>query len=69
MGALARVPLHRDVRPALERLRAAGLPAFALTNGSAAFVRGILDSAGVTDALVDMASVDAVGHGKLRPEP
>jgi len=69
VDAFGRVPVHPDVSPALHRLQAAGVPAFALTNGSAPLTRRILDAAGVVDAFADVLSVDAVRHWKPRPEP
>lgn len=67
--AWGRLSVHRDVLPALERLRAAGIPAFALTNGSVAPTRQILAAAGVVDLFTGILSVDDVGHWKPRPEP
>lgn len=69
VDAFGRLPLHPDVEPALERLRSAGVPAFALTNGSARPARRILEAAGVVDLFADVLSVDEVGHWKPRPEP
>ncbi|MDA8046168.1 MAG: haloacid dehalogenase type II [Actinomycetota bacterium] len=69
LDALRRVPVHPDVMPALERLHDAGVPAYALTNGSAPLARDVLDAAGVTPWLTDVLSVDATGHWKPRPEP
>ncbi len=67
--AFGRLPLYPDVAPALDRLRAAEVPAYALTNGSADLARTILKSAGVLDAFVEVLSVDEVNHWKPRPEP
>ncbi|MDA8044230.1 MAG: haloacid dehalogenase type II [Actinomycetota bacterium] len=67
--AMGAVPVHPDVVPALDALASAGVAAYALTNGAAAFARRILDSAGVADRLVDILSVDTVRHWKPRPEP
>jgi len=69
VDALGAAPLHPDVAPALELLHGSGVPAFVLTNGSAPLARRILGAAGVTHLLVDVLSVDAVGHAKPRPEP
>ena len=69
MDAMRRVPLHPDVPPALDRLASAGVPAYALTNGAAAFARSLLEAGGVVDSLAEVLSVDAVGHWKPRPEP
>ena len=68
-GAWGRLPVHRDVLPALERLRSAGIPAFALTNGSVGPTRQILAAAGVVELFTGILSVDDVGHWKPRPEP
>lgn len=67
--AFGGVPIHPDVTPALDRLRVAEVPAYALTNGSAGLARTLLKSAGVLDAFVDVVSVDEVNHWKPRPEP
>jgi 2-haloacid dehalogenase len=69
VDAFGRVPVHPDVAPALDRLRSAGVPAFALTNGSAPLARRILGAAGVVDLFANVLSVDVVGHWKPRPEP
>ncbi len=66
---MGRVPLHPDVAPALDLLSNARVPAYALTNGSAAFAGRLLEAGGVRDRLADVLSVDAVGHWKPRPEP
>lgn len=67
--AFSRVPCHPDVAPALARLRAAGIPALALTNGNESTARRILGGARVADDFAAILSVDAVGHWKPRPEP
>jgi 2-haloacid dehalogenase len=69
VDAFGRVPVHPDVAPALDRLQSAGVPAFALTNGSAPLARRILGAAGVVNGFADVLSVDVVGHWKPRPEP
>lgn len=69
MAAMGGVPLHPDVGPALDRLLAAGVPAYALTNGGAAFAGKLLEAGGVADRLAGVLSVEAVGHWKPRPEP
>ncbi len=67
--ALRRCPLHADVAPSLARLGAAGVPAFALTNGSAQLARGALSGAGLLGSFAGVLSVTEVGHWKPRPEP
>lgn len=69
MAAMGRVPLRPDVAPALDRLAAAEVPAYALTNGGAAFAGRLLGAGGVSDRLAGVLSVEAVGHWKPRPEP
>lgn len=69
LDAFGRVLVHPDVSPALDRLKSAGVAAFALTNGGAPLARRILDAAGVVDLFTDVLSVDVVGHWKPRPEP
>ncbi len=69
LEAMGRVPLHPDVPPALDRLAGAGVPAYALTNGGAAFAGALLSAGGVVDRLSGILSVEAVGHWKPRPEP
>ncbi|NNN00731.1 MAG: haloacid dehalogenase type II [Acidimicrobiaceae bacterium] len=66
LAAFARVPIYPDVPSSLDRLHAAGVRAFALTNGSAALARQILAAGGVLDSFVDVLSVDEVGHWKPR---
>jgi 2-haloacid dehalogenase len=69
LDAMGRVPLHPDVSPALEHLAAAGVPAYALTNGGADYARSLLQAGGVADRLAGVLSVESVGHWKPRPEP
>ncbi|NNN10184.1 MAG: haloacid dehalogenase type II [Acidimicrobiaceae bacterium] len=68
LAAFAKVPLHPDVSPSLDKLHAAGVRAFALTNGSAAPARQILEAGGVLDSFAEVLSVDDVGHWKPRSE-
>jgi 2-haloacid dehalogenase len=62
MGSL---PPHPDVRPALERLRGAGLRLAALTNSTVEVGEAQLASAGLRDLLEAVLSADAVG--RLKP--
>lgn len=60
---------YGDVRPALERLRDAGVTAVTLTNGSAGTTRTMLESNGL-DGLVDRCfDVEMAGRWKPAPEP
>lgn len=67
--AFRRVPVRPDAQLALDRLRVAGVPAYALTNGSEGLARAIFERAGVLESFTDVLSVDAFGHWKPRPEP
>ena len=67
-GLVRTLPLHDDVRPALERLRAAGLRVAALTNSTAETVEAQLAHAGVRDRFERLLSVDAVRRYKPAPE-
>ncbi len=69
LAGFGQLPLHPDVIPALELLREAQVPAFALTNGAAAPAARILGRAGARSLFADVISVDVVGHWKPRPEP
>lgn len=50
LGAFARLDPHPDASSALERVRAAGLAAAALTNGSVTLTQGLLERAGFEGA-------------------
>lgn len=65
-GSLA---VHADVAPALERLQAAGMPAVALTNGTAGVVRAALQRAGLTHLVADCWDVGEVGRWKPSAAP
>lgn len=69
LETFAKLPAHKDVMPAFKRLRAAGVPAIALTNGNANVTRGLLERANLSDLLDMVLSVDDVAHWKPRPEP
>ncbi len=69
LAAFSRLNPHPDARPALERLRRAGVPVVALTNGAAATTAALLARAGL-DALVPrVISVDEVRAWKPAPAP
>lgn len=69
LTAFAELSPHRDVAPALELLEEAGVPALALTNGSAATTAGLIEAAGLSSLVDRVLSVEAVGHWKPRAEP
>lgn len=69
LGAFRELDPHPDVRPALHALRAAGVPAVTLSNGSAELVEGLLARAGLAGLVDRCLSVDAVRRWKPAPEP
>src|SRR5262245_58151376 len=60
LGGMRSLPPHPDVRPALERLRAAGLRLATLTNSTAEVAEAQLAHAGLTDLFELRLSADAV---------
>lgn len=69
LGAFARLDPHPDARPALERVRAAGLAAAALTNGSATLTAGLLERAGFEELVERVVSIDEAQAWKPAPAP
>ena len=63
-AAMRTLPLHPDVRPSLERLKAAGLTLATLTNSGEQAARQHLEHNGVTDLFDAVLSVDAVERYK-----
>ncbi len=59
------LPAHADVRPNLERLRAAGLRLASLTNSTLAVAEAQLTNAGIRDLFTDVLSADTVQ--RLKP--
>jgi 2-haloacid dehalogenase len=68
LGGMRRLPPHPDVRPALERLRAAGLRLATLTNSTADVAEAQLAHAGLSELFDLRLSVDAVRRLKPAPE-
>lgn len=62
------LPAHADVRPAMKRLRSAGVRIITLTNGSAGNTEHLLSHAGVSDLVERTISIDEVGHWKPHRE-
>jgi 2-haloacid dehalogenase len=60
---------HPDVRAGLLRLRDAGIPAVALTNGSAELTHAFLDRGGLRELVDGVHDVSEVGRWKPAPEP
>lgn len=69
LAGVRELPAHPDVRPGLERLRAAGLTCAALTNSPLATAREQLAFAGLSDLLEPVLSADDVQRLKPAPEP
>ena len=68
LNGLRALPPHRDVRPALDRLRGAGLRLAALTNSATDAAEAQLAHAGLTDYFEQVLSVDRVRRLKPAPE-
>jgi 2-haloacid dehalogenase len=66
--AVLSLPVHADVRGALDRLRAAGFRMVTLTNSAPAAVAQQLEAAGVRTYFERLFSVDAVRRFKPAPE-
>ncbi|WP_353254161.1 haloacid dehalogenase type II [Salinisphaera sp. PC39] len=64
LAGFSRLDAHADVAPALAMLRANGVYAMAVTNGSAAVTHTLLGRAGLEDMLERVVSIDEVGHWK-----
>ncbi len=69
LSGLGELALHDDVRPALERLHAAGIRIVTLTNGSVATTTRLLERGGVIELVEHCLSVDDVGRWKPAPDP
>jgi 2-haloacid dehalogenase len=69
LAAFSRLDAHPDARPALARVRAAGLPVATLTNGSAAVTQELLDRSGLADLVDRVISVDEAQAWKPAPAP
>jgi 2-haloacid dehalogenase len=64
MGAFAELPAHPDVRPAFERVRAAGVRLVTLSNGGAQGTKNLLARAGLLDYVERVVSIDEVQRWK-----
>ena len=63
------LPAHRDVRPALERLRGDGARLATLTNSTLEVAEAQLEFAGIRDLFEASLSADSVQRLKPAPEP
>lgn len=66
---LGRLPAYPDARPALERLREAGVRTATLTNGGAEHTEGLLESAGLRELVDEVVTVAEVAAYKPHPAP
>jgi 2-haloacid dehalogenase len=66
---MASLPAHPDVRPGLERLRAAGVRLATLTNSTAEVGEAQLGAANLRDLFEAALSADDAGRLKPAPEP
>jgi 2-haloacid dehalogenase len=64
VAGLSELPLHDDVRPALERLNQNGLRVMTLTNGSRSTTIALLERAGLAELVEENLSVEEVGRWK-----
>src|SRR2546428_3144802 len=68
LAGFAELPPHRDVAPALERMKGAGLRIIALTNGGAENTLKLLDRAHLTSFVEKVISIDEVRRWKPNRE-
>lgn len=64
LAGFGEVTPHPDVAPGLRRLQEAGVPAVALTNGSAEITRAFLDRSGLADLVAQVHDVSEVERWK-----
>jgi 2-haloacid dehalogenase len=64
VAGLGELPLHEDVRPALELLNQSGFRVVTLTNGSRSTAIALLERAGLADLVEDNLSVEDAGRWK-----
>ena len=69
LGGMRSLPPHPEVRPALERLRAAGVRLATLTNSTAEVAEAQLSNAGLSELFELRLSADTVRRLKPAPEP
>lgn len=68
LAGFAELPAHPDASAAFGLIRNAGLPIFALTNGSAENTYQLLKQADLLEHVVQVISIEAVRHWKPRRE-
>ncbi|MGH3664981.1 MAG: HAD-IA family hydrolase [Egibacteraceae bacterium] len=69
LTAFRQLDAYPDARPALERLRDAGVRSVTLTNGAKAVTEALMAHNDLADLFERYLSVDDVGVWKPRPEP
>ena len=67
MSTFGSLQVHSDVVPGIQALRSAGVRMVTLSNGSTAVAQGLLDRAGVGDAVERLMSVEDAGAWKPHP--
>ena len=68
LAGFGEVAPHPDVAPGLRRLQEEGIPAVALTNGSAEVVRAFLERSGLTDLVAEVHDVSEIERWKPAPD-
>ena len=68
LGQYDRLPAYPEVLPALERLRAHGMPLAILSNGSPEMLAGAISAAGMSGVFTHVLSADKVHKFKTAPE-
>jgi len=64
LGAFAHLPVHGDVKPALERFRSSGYRTIAFSNSSIDLIERQIQNAGLSDYYDDIVSVEKSGSFK-----
>jgi 2-haloacid dehalogenase len=68
LGQFARLPAYPEVLPALERLRAYGMPLAILSNGTPEMLASVISAAGMSGLFTHVLSADQVHKFKTAPE-
>lgn len=68
LGAFSRLPAHRDVKPALEKVRRSGCQAVMLTNGSRGNTEKLVRDNGIEHLVDDVVSVEDFNLWKPQTE-
>ena len=68
LGQYHRLTAYPEVRPALERLRAAGFPLAVLSNGTPSMLQSAISAAGLSELFTHVLSADQVRKFKTAPQ-